>query len=235
MIISHKCFHLQTQTWPSTILAVSHDRAFLTAICTDLIHMHSQKLDCYRGNYEVLVILYSYSKGATSHWRRLDDTHPQIIQCILLYIVTLAWVLHFMNISCCILLYLRTWHFIPLFLTFCPSPSPLWPFVLPPLPFDPLSLPLSPLTLWPLSPPSSHTSLLPEFSTDQRGEVKEPAEGIRSTAAVQTTPSGSRRQLTLILSTCKHQNSCKSLGTRLVVGERREGWTGIFSHMRVMC
>ena len=150
--------------------------------------------------------------------------HPQIIQCILLYIVTL----HFMNISCCILLYLHTWHF-ELYL------SLLWPFVLPPLPFDPMSLPLSPLTLWPLSPPSSHTSLLLEFSTDQGGEVKEPAEGIRSTAAVQTTPSGSRRQLTLVLSTCKHQNSCKSLGTRLVVGERREGWPGIFSHMRVMC
>ena len=115
-------------------------------------------------------------------------------------------------------LYLHTWHFELLslsLLTLCSSPSPFWPFVLPPLPFEPLSLLLSPLTYCPS--PSSHTSpLLPEFSTDQGGEVKEPAEGIRSTAAVQTTPSGSRRQLTLVLSTSKLTPKL----TQLVRGER---------------
>lgn len=36
------------QTWPSTILVVSHDRNFLNAIATDIIHLHSQRLDGYR-------------------------------------------------------------------------------------------------------------------------------------------------------------------------------------------
>jgi ATP-binding cassette subfamily F protein 3 len=42
-------------TWSSTILVVSHDRSFLSSICTDIIHMHSQGLDPYRGNYETFV------------------------------------------------------------------------------------------------------------------------------------------------------------------------------------
>ena len=41
------------QGWPTTILVVSHDRSFLDGVATDIIHMHSNRLDCYRGNYEV--------------------------------------------------------------------------------------------------------------------------------------------------------------------------------------
>uniref|UniRef100_A0A3B4YQ57 ATP-binding cassette sub-family F member 3 n=1 Tax=Seriola lalandi dorsalis TaxID=1841481 RepID=A0A3B4YQ57_SERLL len=40
------------QTWQSTILVVSHDRNFLNAVVTDIIHLHSQSLDSYRGDYE---------------------------------------------------------------------------------------------------------------------------------------------------------------------------------------
>eukprot|EP00062_Callorhinchus_milii_P026504 gi/632988686/ref/XP_007883246.1/ PREDICTED: ATP-binding cassette sub-family F member 3 [Callorhinchus milii] len=40
------------QTWPSTILVVSHDRNFLNAVATDIIHLHSQRLETYRGDYE---------------------------------------------------------------------------------------------------------------------------------------------------------------------------------------
>ncbi|XP_043926120.1 ATP-binding cassette sub-family F member 3 [Protopterus annectens] len=40
------------QTWQSTILVVSHDRNFLNAVATDIIHLHSQRLDMYRGDYE---------------------------------------------------------------------------------------------------------------------------------------------------------------------------------------
>ncbi|XP_028320208.1 ATP-binding cassette sub-family F member 3 [Gouania willdenowi] len=40
------------QTWQSTILVVSHDRNFLNAVVTDIVHLHSQRLDGYRGNYE---------------------------------------------------------------------------------------------------------------------------------------------------------------------------------------
>ncbi|XP_061733794.1 ATP-binding cassette sub-family F member 3 [Nerophis ophidion] len=43
------------QTWQSTILVVSHDRNFLNAVVTDIIHLHSQRLDCYRGDYENFV------------------------------------------------------------------------------------------------------------------------------------------------------------------------------------
>ncbi|PVD35594.1 hypothetical protein C0Q70_02557 [Pomacea canaliculata] len=41
------------QDWPKTILVVSHDRQFLNSVATDILHLHSQRLDVYRGNYEV--------------------------------------------------------------------------------------------------------------------------------------------------------------------------------------
>uniref|UniRef100_A0AAY4B9Z2 ATP-binding cassette sub-family F member 3 n=1 Tax=Denticeps clupeoides TaxID=299321 RepID=A0AAY4B9Z2_9TELE len=40
------------QTWQSTILVVSHDRNFLNAVVTDVVHLHSQRLESYRGDYE---------------------------------------------------------------------------------------------------------------------------------------------------------------------------------------
>ncbi|XP_021250130.1 ATP-binding cassette sub-family F member 3 isoform X1 [Numida meleagris] len=40
------------QTWQSTILVVSHDRNFLNTVSTDIIHLHSQRLDTYRGDFE---------------------------------------------------------------------------------------------------------------------------------------------------------------------------------------
>ncbi|KAH0512615.1 ATP-binding cassette sub-family F member 3 [Microtus ochrogaster] len=43
------------QSWPSTILVVSHDRNFLNAIATDIIHLHSQRLDGYRGDFETFI------------------------------------------------------------------------------------------------------------------------------------------------------------------------------------
>ncbi|XP_064385354.1 ATP-binding cassette sub-family F member 3-like isoform X3 [Halichondria panicea] len=43
------------QTWPSTLLTVSHDRVFLTDVCTDIIHLHSRALTYYKGNYEVFM------------------------------------------------------------------------------------------------------------------------------------------------------------------------------------
>merc|ERR1712142_282069 len=39
------------QTWPSTILVVSHDRSFLDEVPTDMLHLHSQRIDTYKGNY----------------------------------------------------------------------------------------------------------------------------------------------------------------------------------------
>jgi ATP-binding cassette subfamily F protein 3 len=39
------------QTWPSTILVVSHDRNFMDEVPTDMLHLHSQRIDTYKGNY----------------------------------------------------------------------------------------------------------------------------------------------------------------------------------------
>ncbi|KAK7063138.1 ATP-binding cassette sub- F member 3 [Halocaridina rubra] len=38
--------------WPTTLLVVSHDRHFLDIVPTDVLHLHSQNIDGYRGNYE---------------------------------------------------------------------------------------------------------------------------------------------------------------------------------------
>ncbi|XP_002736039.1 ATP-binding cassette sub-family F member 3-like [Saccoglossus kowalevskii] len=43
------------QGWPTTLLVVSHDRNFLNAVATDIIHLHSQKLETYKGDYELFV------------------------------------------------------------------------------------------------------------------------------------------------------------------------------------
>ncbi|XP_068150002.1 ATP-binding cassette sub-family F member 3 [Drosophila tropicalis] len=40
------------QSWPTTILVVSHDRNFLDTVPTDIIHLHSQELEAYKGNYD---------------------------------------------------------------------------------------------------------------------------------------------------------------------------------------
>lgn len=39
------------QTWPHTLLVVSHDRAFLNAVATDIIYQHNERLDYYKGNF----------------------------------------------------------------------------------------------------------------------------------------------------------------------------------------
>eukprot|EP01094_Clydonella_sp_ATCC50884_P013528 TRINITY_DN2380_c0_g1_i1.p1 TRINITY_DN2380_c0_g1~~TRINITY_DN2380_c0_g1_i1.p1 ORF type:complete len:601 (+),score=233.75 TRINITY_DN2380_c0_g1_i1:188-1804(+) len=40
------------QTWPTTLLIVSHQRDFLNVVCTDIIHLYNQTLTYYRGNYD---------------------------------------------------------------------------------------------------------------------------------------------------------------------------------------
>ena len=36
------------QSWPSTLLTVSHDRSYLNAVCTDIIHLSAKKLIYYK-------------------------------------------------------------------------------------------------------------------------------------------------------------------------------------------
>merc|ERR1719261_1501082 len=41
------------QKWKHTLVVVSHDRDFLTTVCTDMLHVWQRKLVHYTGNYEV--------------------------------------------------------------------------------------------------------------------------------------------------------------------------------------
>lgn len=43
------CSYLQG--WRKTLLIVSHDQGFLDDVCTDIIHLDTQRLHYYRGNY----------------------------------------------------------------------------------------------------------------------------------------------------------------------------------------
>ena len=43
------------QTWPSTLLVVSHDRQFLNSVVTDVLYLFSKKIELYRGDYERFV------------------------------------------------------------------------------------------------------------------------------------------------------------------------------------
>lgn len=40
------------QNWPTTLLVVSHDRNFLDTVPTDILHLHAQRIEVYKGNYE---------------------------------------------------------------------------------------------------------------------------------------------------------------------------------------
>jgi len=40
------------QNWPTTLLVVSHDRNFLDTVPTEILHLHTQRIDVYKGNYE---------------------------------------------------------------------------------------------------------------------------------------------------------------------------------------
>lgn len=41
--------------WESTLLVVSHDREFLNSVPTDILHLHSHRIDTYKGNYEIFL------------------------------------------------------------------------------------------------------------------------------------------------------------------------------------
>ncbi|KAJ1558545.1 hypothetical protein HK096_010489, partial [Nowakowskiella sp. JEL0078] len=43
------------QNWKGTLLVVSHDRSFLDAVSTDILHLNALKLDYYRGNFSQFV------------------------------------------------------------------------------------------------------------------------------------------------------------------------------------
>lgn len=49
--------YLSTE-WNSTLVVVSHDKAFLDEIVTDIIHLDDQKLNYYKGDYTMFSVMY---------------------------------------------------------------------------------------------------------------------------------------------------------------------------------
>ncbi|KJA29324.1 hypothetical protein HYPSUDRAFT_32729 [Hypholoma sublateritium FD-334 SS-4] len=62
------------QTWPGTLLVVSHDRAFLDAVATDIVHQHSGRLDYYKGNFAQF---YSTKSERDKNLRKEYDTQME--------------------------------------------------------------------------------------------------------------------------------------------------------------
>lgn len=46
----HACVWLEhtLQSWPCSLLLVSHDTEFLNSVCTDILHFDQQKLTAYK-------------------------------------------------------------------------------------------------------------------------------------------------------------------------------------------
>jgi len=42
--------------YPGGLVVISHDRAFLNALCTGTIELHAQRLHCYNGNYDDFIL-----------------------------------------------------------------------------------------------------------------------------------------------------------------------------------
>ena len=52
--------------WKKTLVVVSHDRDFLNTVCIDIIHLHDQKLDSYRGNFDDFEVGYEQRRKETN-------------------------------------------------------------------------------------------------------------------------------------------------------------------------
>lgn len=64
------------QGWKKTLLVVSHDQSFLDNVCTDIIHLHNQKLDYYRGNYTQFKKMNEQKKK--EHEKKLEKQNKAI-------------------------------------------------------------------------------------------------------------------------------------------------------------
>ncbi|KAJ6901423.1 hypothetical protein NC651_019248 [Populus alba x Populus x berolinensis] len=52
--------------WKKTVVVVSHDRDFLNTVCNDVIHLHDQKLNSYRGNFNDFEVGYEQRRKETN-------------------------------------------------------------------------------------------------------------------------------------------------------------------------
>jgi ATP-binding cassette subfamily F protein 3 len=59
------------QNWATTLLVVSHDRSFLDAVTTDILHLHDGELDHYRGNFTTF--LATKTEKRKNQWREYES------------------------------------------------------------------------------------------------------------------------------------------------------------------
>ncbi|KAF5733610.1 ABC transporter F family member 4 [Tripterygium wilfordii] len=52
--------------WKKTLVVVSHDRDFLNTVCNEIIHLHDQKLNFYRGNFDAFESGYEQRRKETN-------------------------------------------------------------------------------------------------------------------------------------------------------------------------
>jgi len=71
------------QGWPSTLLVVSHDRNFLEEVPTDMLHVHTQRIDSYRGNYSEFVTSMTEKLKAQQREYDAQLEHRQHIQAFI--------------------------------------------------------------------------------------------------------------------------------------------------------
>ena len=53
------------QKWKHTLVVVSHDRDFLTTVCTDILHCWQKKLMPYQGAYDIFEKVFASKVRAT--------------------------------------------------------------------------------------------------------------------------------------------------------------------------
>uniref|UniRef100_A0A6T6CA71 Probable ATP-dependent transporter ycf16 n=1 Tax=Compsopogon caeruleus TaxID=31354 RepID=A0A6T6CA71_9RHOD len=59
--------------WKKTLVVVSHDRDFLDSVATDVIHLFSERLHYYRGNFEQFQEMYEQRRSvAQKAWERYE-------------------------------------------------------------------------------------------------------------------------------------------------------------------
>jgi len=68
------------QNWPSTLLVVSHDRNFLDEVPTDMLHLHSKRIDSYRGNYSEFMNTMSEKSKAQQREYEAQMEHRKHVQ-----------------------------------------------------------------------------------------------------------------------------------------------------------
>ncbi|KAI3874482.1 hypothetical protein MKX03_004812 [Papaver bracteatum] len=61
----------------ATLVIISHDRDFLNATCGDIIHLHEQKLQLYRGNFYEFERLYEQRRREVN---RISETHEKQVK-----------------------------------------------------------------------------------------------------------------------------------------------------------